>query len=185
MLRKQRLVNGSGLRLLLDDKFSKDLTSDKVSDRQGLRGRLKPHTHLDLFQSICHETFEVLCYLEIRSYQYQYLRDSSFYCGRYPCLPLPEKNVIELDIAIIRSVLACSLHEVGELLLRSDVHDGELGGELTWLPDQTVTVDQVKGRVSPVLLVSLPPPPSPSGESRGKYSRKSISCFLHFYIFCH
>lgn len=48
-----------------------------------------------------------------------------FYCEKYPCLP--EENVIELDVTIVRSVLACPLHEVGELLLRPDVHDDELG----------------------------------------------------------
>ena len=35
---------------------------------------------------------------------------------------LPEENVVELDVTVIGSVLACSLHEVGEFLGRSDVH---------------------------------------------------------------
>ena len=39
----------------------------------------------------------------------------------------PEKNVVELDVAVIGLVLAGSLHEVDELGLAVDVHgDGKL-----------------------------------------------------------
>ena len=37
---------------------------------------------------------------------------------------VPEQDVVELNVAIIGSILACSLHEVNKLVLRSDVHDG-------------------------------------------------------------
>ena len=38
---------------------------------------------------------------------------------------IPEEDVVELDVAIIGSILACSLHEVDKLVLRSDVHDDD------------------------------------------------------------
>ena len=47
------------------------------------------------------------------------------------CCKIPQQDVVELDVAVVGLVLAGPLHEVDELFLVADVHDGEeeVGGD--------------------------------------------------------